>query len=176
MAKRLDLHGMTFSRLKVVACVGPDERGAINWLCSCSCGGSRAVRGADLKRGMVGSCGCAISDLLVKRNTTHGGSKTRLYRIWQAVKDRTGNPRASRYDYYGGRGISLCPEWNEFRVFREWALTNGYSDELSIDRRDNNGNYQPDNCRWVNQEVQVRNRRPREEWPLVKGKANGLSE
>ena len=99
-----------------------------------------------------------------KTRATHGGSTTRLYRIWQAMHDRTGNPRASRFAYYGGRGISVCPEWSEFAPFQQWAMANGYADNLSIDRYpDNSGNYEPSNCRWATPSQQVRNRRTHSE-------------
>lgn len=81
------------------------------------------------------------------------------------MKDRTGNPKASRYEYYGGRGISVAPEWMDFAVFQQWAHNNGYAPDLSIDRVDNDQNYTPSNCRWAIQSQQVRNRRPRSEWP-----------
>lgn len=159
--KRLDLNGKTFGRLAVVECAGPDAKGAVCWRVRCKCGNERSFRGSDLKRGFVKSCGCLSSDLITTRNTSHGGSATRLYRIWQAMHDRTGNPKASRYAYYGARGIAVCTEWTEFGPFRDWALANGYADDLSIDRIDNDGNYEPSNCRWADQTTQVRNRRPR---------------
>lgn len=159
--KKLELHGHVFGSLRVVKCDGPNKEGAISWLCECECGNYASVRGSDLKRGFTKSCGCAAKSVLLRRNTTHGGSKTRIYRIWQAMIDRTSNPRASRYSYYGGRGISICHEWRDFAAFRLWAMANGYSDNLSIDRIDNDGNYQPDNCRWATQQMQVQNRRSR---------------
>ncbi len=158
--RRLDLTGQKFGRLAVVSCGGPDERGAITWVCECSCGSSKRARGADLKRGFVQSCGCWRRQMPATRST-HGGSNSRIYRIWQAMRDRTQNPRASRYEYYGGRGISVCAEWEDFEVFRAWALSHGYASNLSIDRIDNDGNYEPGNCRWATQRMQVLNRRTR---------------
>jgi hypothetical protein len=157
--KRLKLDGMVFGKLTILSCDGPGPEGAIWWTARCECGNMKSARGADLKRGFVVSCGCWNSHVLSERCTTHGWSKTRIYRIWQAMKDRTGNPAASRYSYYGGRGIKLCDEWFEFTVFRDWALANGYSDKLSIDRIDNDGNYESTNCRWADQRTQVLNRR-----------------
>jgi hypothetical protein len=163
----LDLQGQTFGRLKVVACVGPDQGGSIRWQCVCECGREKNLRGADLKRGFIKSCGCLNSDVTASRNATHHQSHTRLYRIWQAMRDRTSNPLASRYPYYGGRGITVCVEWQDFLLFATWAHTNGYRDpgegeprsqHLTIDRIDVDGNYQPQNCRWVVQRVQVLNR------------------
>lgn len=159
--KRLALDGMTFGRLSVIDCDGSGPDGAIWWKCACECGTTKSFRGADLKRNFVQSCGCWNSQRTTEKNTTHGGSHTRVYRIWQAMRDRTGNPKASRYAYYGGRGISVCREWQQFEPFREWALSNGYAANLSIDRIDNDGNYEPYNCRWATQQTQVRNRRPK---------------
>lgn len=160
--KQLDLHGLVFGRLSVVSRCDPKTDGAIWWRCKCSCGATKEVRGADLKRGFVNSCGCLRREL-PKERQTHGGSNTRLYRIWQAMRDRTSNPRASRYSYYGGRGISVCDEWQTFETFREWAISNGYDSKLSIDRINNNGNYEPGNCRWANQQTQTKNRRTKTE-------------
>lgn len=159
--KALDLNGKTFGRLSVVGRAGPNSHGTICWHCRCECGTERSFRGSDLKRGFIKSCGCWNSEVTTARNTSHGGSHTRLYRIWQAMHDRTGNPKASKYSYYGGRGITVCAEWAEFEPFRDWSLANDYADNLSIDRIDNDGNYEPSNCRWADQKTQVRNRRPR---------------
>ena len=106
--KKLELAGQTFNRLTVVSCGGPDSHGAIRWVCKCSCGNIVSIRGSDLKRHFVKSCGCLNTEVTTKRNKTHGHSHTRLYRVWQAMRDRTANPRASRYLYYGGRGYQYA--------------------------------------------------------------------
>ena len=154
----LELSGKTFGKLRVLGLAAAKPDGARWWVCACECGGTKEARAADLSRGAIQSCGCFRRDV-PKDRATHKGSSTRLYRIWQAMRDRTGNPHASRYSYYGGRGISVCAEWQSFEIFREWALSNGYAPNLSIDRIDNDGNYEPANCRWATQQMQVRNRR-----------------
>jgi len=95
-----------------------------------------------------------------ERNYVHGGAGTRLYRIWLGMKRRTADPRRNNYHRYGGRGITVCEEWKDsFAVFRDWALANGYRDDLSIDRIDNDGNYEPGNCRWNSAKAQSNNTR-----------------
>lgn len=97
--------------------------------------------------------------------TPDGLSKTRLYRIWCGMRNRCSNPNQKNYRLYGGRGIKVCEEWlNSFEAFYTWALNNGYSAKLTIDRKDNDKGYTPENCRWVTQAEQIRNRRPPEEW------------
>lgn len=155
----LELAGQKFFRLTVVS-IAPSRDGARWWNCEYECGASKDIRGADLRRGYVTSCGCWLREMPAARKT-HGLSHTRLYRIWQGMRDRTGNPDASRYAYYGGRGIAVCSEWQDFSTFSDWALSHGYAGNLSIDRIDNDGNYEPANCRWATQSQQVRNRRPR---------------
>lgn len=91
-------------------------------------------------------------------NYKHGGRGTRLYGIWKAMRERCMCPNCNRWHRYGGRGIKVCEEWDDFAVFRDWALSHGYSDRLSIDRIDSNGDYEPSNCRWVTQQEQQNNR------------------
>jgi len=159
MSRLIDLTGQRFGRLTVVSRAENDKRGSAKWLCLCDCGNTCVVFSGNLMRGHTKSCGCYNIETVTARSITRGGRHTRLYRIWCAMKYRCTNPSAIRYSNYGGRGIKVCPEWERsFPAFQEWALKNGYSEGLSIDRIDNNLGYFPENCRWVDALTQNRNR------------------
>ncbi len=114
----------------------------------------------DVKRRITYSCGCYKKRRVSETHKTHGLGSTRVYSIWASIKDRTLNTNTKVFNDYGGRGITICDEWkNDFMSFYNWAMSNGYSDELSIDRIDNDGNYEPNNCRWTTRVVQNRNQR-----------------
>ena len=168
MAKRIDMTGETYGRVKVVSYVGISEDRRALWNCTCECGVTFITRGKDLRQGKVTSCGCArkehCSARMTARNTTHGKRHTRLYAVWCDMKARCLNPNNTSYKDYGGRGISICREWMQFENFYDWATTTGYNPdapfgECTLDRINTNGNYEPNNCRWVSMKVQASNRR-----------------
>lgn len=150
-----DLTGQKFERLTAISKVEGRRKKGTYWLCRCDCGNYVEVYSGNLTNGRQKSCGCYSKDHPSRR--THGMRKTRLYNTWSKMKDRCNNPNSNRYEYYGGRGIKLCDEWQRFEPFYKWAMENGYSDSLTIDRIDVNGDYTPTNCRWTDIVTQMNN-------------------
>ena len=172
MGAKEDLTGRKFGRLTVISETAERKHGGVVWLCKCDCGNYTRVRSQSLKRGDTRSCGCYNHDLITK----HGMGRTRLAGIWRNMRYRCENPNSTNADRYAKRGIGICKEWsNSFEAFAEWALANGYSDELTIDRIDNNGNYEPNNCRWVTVKEQGSNKR-NNVWLTHNGETHILSE
>lgn len=169
MGKLIDLTGQRFGRWTVLYRAenrkGPDGRTLVHWRCRCDCGNERDVYGPRLRKGESLSCGCYNRDHQAELHRTHGKRGTRLYNVWCSMKQRCDDPNCKAFKDYGGRGITVCDEWNKsFDVFCEWACSNGYDEaavrgECTLDRIDVNGNYEPSNCRWIAQEVQNINRR-----------------
>ena len=159
MSKKLDLTGHRFGRLTVLEEAGRSTCGKIQWRCLCDCGGEIVADGGDIKRGRTQSCGCLYRETMARgTHTTHGGRRTRLWNIWSGMRSRCNNPKTEWYKNYGGRGIHVCKDWDNFAVFRDWALSHGYTDDLTIDRIDVDGDYEPNNCRWITRADQNRNR------------------
>lgn len=154
----IDLQSERFGRLVVLARAGSYKKGNIVWLCKCDCGNELAVPGQRLRIGKTRSCGCLNKDLIKERATIHGKTGSRLFRIWTGMKSRCLNPNALMWPRYGGRGILICTQWlDSFSAFEKWAVSAGYEENLSIDRINNDGNYEPSNCRWATKKQQARN-------------------
>lgn len=140
--------GTRFSRLVVEAVDG----------IVATCGVTHRTSVYSLRRNHTRSCGCLLREAVKTASRTHGGTDTRLHRIWGAMKSRCGNPHVPSFRNYGGRGIAVCKEWCDFVPFRDWALAHGYDDALELDRIDNDGGYGPSNCRWTTRSANQRNR------------------
>lgn len=155
----IDLTGQSFGLWSVIEKAGNSPRGAALWSCRCECGNLSRVSGTDLRKGKSVSCGCKNTAALASSRRTHGASGTRLHSIWKNMRKRCLNPRTPGFELYGGRGIAVTNEWDDFSTFKDWAHSVGYRDDLSIERIDVDGNYEPANCMWANAEVQSANRR-----------------
>lgn len=157
-----DITSQRFGRLVALGPVAKTDRNQIVWLCMCDCNTTTTSTFASLNAGSTQSCGCIHRETLVNRNQTHGMAKDPLYRTWAGIVKRCTNPNATGYAHYGGRGIAICDEWrHSFEAFYNHVTqlpdygTKGYS----LDRINNNGNYEPDNVRWTTTVNQRRNTR-----------------
>lgn len=161
LGKVIDLTGQIYGRLTVIEkLLERNKHGKIMWLCECSCElkTRKPIQASHLKSGMVNSCGC----LQKEAHTKHGMCDTRIYSIHRDMKDRCNNPNNDSYHHYGGRGISVFESWmgdEGFKNFYNWAMSNGYEKNLTLDRFDVDKNYEPDNCRWATMKEQQNNKR-----------------
>lgn len=173
MSRLIDITGKKVGKLTVIK-KGPNDKGGRPlWICQCECGNMCLVSGQRLRAGTTNSCGCLRH---VSHTITHGMSSTRLYYIWSAMKARCNQSKHHGYKDYGGRGIHVCDEWfNSFEAFAEWSINNGYEENLSIDRIDNDGNYCPENCRWATRIQQENNKRKTLKY-TYNGETKGLAE
>lgn len=149
----------TGKKIKMLTILQRDESKKFKrpqWIAQCDCGNIISISGKYLySNSTITSCGCRRK----KRFYTHGFSNTKIYKIYKGIKARCYNPKNNAYKYYGGKGIKLCSEWlNDFISFYNWSIENGYASNLTIDRIDNNKDYEPSNCRWVTIEEQSKNR------------------
>lgn len=151
--------GQRFGRLIVISYIGSGRNRGAMWLCQCDCGKTTKSSRTNLIRGAMKSCGCEKNERVSILNKIHGMTRKRPYRIWQNMKTRCLNPKYKQWENYGGRGITICDEWKDnFQAFYDWAIANGYADNLTIDRINNDGNYCPENCRWTTMAEQNKNR------------------
>ena len=148
MGRFIDFTGRKFGRLTVLE--RTENIGRLTaWLCLCECGTTKSVLAGHLQQARIVSCGCWKKENSKAKATKHGKHGTKLHWVWLSMRQRCNNPKNKAYKNYGGRGISVCNSWGAFETFEIWALNNGYSEGLSIDRIENDGNYEPDNCRWI---------------------------
>ena len=160
MTKSLDIKNMKFGRLTAVSLSHKKNRSEY-WNCVCDCGKKVVVRKCHLLSGAIVSCKCYQKEQKIKAlSTSRGLSHTRIHRIWENMRNRCYYKKNPQFKYWGGRGITVCKEWKEdFLPFYDWAIANGYADNLSIDRIDVDGNYCPENCRWATAYEQEHNKR-----------------
>lgn len=175
MNGRIDLTGQRFGRLTVIKFVSRINK-RTKWLCKCDCGNETIVSTKCLRNGDTKSCGCLKKDKAREAKITHGKTSSRLFVTWGNMKSRCYSQNRRDYRDYGGRGITICVEWkDDFMAFYDWAMANGYRDDLTIDRIDVNGNYEPSNCRWVDIKVQANNTR-RNHYITYKGETHTIAE
>lgn len=164
--------GQKFGKLTVVKVIPREIQYSPQLVeCKCDCGNTTVVKVTNLKIGKTKSCGCLVREM----NWIDGRKFERIHSIWVGMISRCKYEKLPAYERYGGRGIKVCDEWKDYSKFREWALANGYRDDLTLDRKDTNGNYEPSNCRWADRYTQANNTRKnvRVEY---KGETHTLSE
>lgn len=177
MSNFIDIRGQKFGRLMAIFPTSERYYGRVVWLTQCDCGEYYLVPTMSFVSGLTKSCGCFHRESSKQRASIrklalkHGYTNTSIYTSWEGMKQRCLNPKNQRYEYYGGRGITICDRWSGKHGFENFLEDMGPKPEgLSIDRKDNDGNYEPGNCKWSTQKEQVNNSRrvqgAKNEWPI----------
>ena len=177
MPALVDMTGKRYGRLEVLK-RGENVGDRVGWICRCDCGTVKTISGDMLRKGLVISCGCYRKEISTQRATKHSQCGSRLYMTYHNMKKRCYNPNSDHYKWYGAENKHICDEWmgeKGFENFSDWALKNGYSEELTIDRKDNNKGYSPDNCRWVTPKQNCRNKR-NNHYVVISGEKKTLAE
>lgn len=174
MSRRIDLTGNRYGRLLVTKFDRKNQHGDTYWVCRCDCGNYKSIASNKLRSGWTKSCGCLHKEIMRQKLLSHGMSKSKLYSSWELMKSRCYYPQNNRYYRYGGRGIKVCDEWLSFERFKEWALKNGYKEGLTLERKNIDKNYEPDNCCWITKEEQARNK-CNTVWVVYKGERMCMS-
>lgn len=151
MPAAIDLTGHKYGQLTVLDLFRTDRNNFRTWLCKCECFSlcERSTQHLRTKKNVIVSCPDCAREKKAKAKTTHGGHGTRLYTIWEGMRSRCNYRKNDRWKYYGGKGITICKKWADFENFREWALSNKYNYNMTIDRVNSSKNYTPSNCEWV---------------------------
>lgn len=174
----IDLTGQRFGRWTALEQSGKTKHGSYLWKCRCDCGNIGIVSSGNLRSGISKSCGCYEREKASKTHKKHGMAKSRLYSIWLNMRDRCYREKNNHYHVYGEKGISVCPEWlgeHGFDNFSKWSMANGYKDNLTLDRIDNDKGYSPGNCRWATQKEQ-QNHRTNNHYVEINGVTKSLME
>jgi len=162
MSKRIDMTGKKYGKWTVISSVGNNDVGQSKWLCECECGKRVIILGYTLRQGSsrgCKTCGLKTGNLKkIKHGDAFKGKTERLYTIWLHMKARCLNKNSCDYKYYGGKGVCIYNEWKDYKLFKDWAIIFGYKNDLTIDRINSNGNYEPSNCQWVTLSENIRRR------------------